>query len=45
MCRAFLAVGVDQAQVRGDAERAIVRYQQLPARFSAPTTRKKAAHP
>ncbi|HEY5356974.1 MAG TPA: site-specific integrase [Streptosporangiaceae bacterium] len=36
---------VDQAQVRAGAERAIVRYQEPPARFSAPRTRKKAAHP
>jgi len=35
----------DRAQVRADAERAIVRYQEPPARFSAATTRKKAAHP
>jgi Domain of unknown function (DUF1707) len=35
----------DRAQVRADAARAIVRYQEPPARFSAPRTRKKAAHP
>jgi hypothetical protein len=35
----------DQAQSRADSERAIVKYQQPPARFSAPRTRKKAAHP
>jgi hypothetical protein len=35
----------EQAQVRADSERAIVKYQQPPARFSAPRTRKKAAHP
>jgi len=35
----------DQAQVRPDSERAIVMYQQPPARFRAPRTRKKAAHP
>jgi hypothetical protein len=37
--------GSDQAEVRADAERAIVTYQQPPVRFSAPRTRKKAAHP
>ena len=35
----------DRAQVRAGAERAMVRYQEPPARFSAPRTRKKAAHP
>ena len=34
-----------RAQARGGAERAIVMYQEPPARFSAPRTRKKAAHP
>ena len=33
-----------RAQVRGDVERAILRYQEPPARFSAPITRKRAAH-
>jgi hypothetical protein len=37
--------GAGRAQVRADAERAIVRNQQPTARASAPTTRKKAAHP
>jgi hypothetical protein len=37
-------VRVGQAQDRADAERAMVRYQQPPARFSAPRTTKKAAH-
>jgi hypothetical protein len=35
----------EQAQVRANSERAIAMYQQPPARFSAPRTRKKAAHP
>ena len=39
------AAGVDQAQVRADAERAIVSSQQPAAILSAATTRKKAAHP
>ena len=30
---------------RGGEDRAIVMYQQPPARFSTPTTRKKAPHP
>jgi hypothetical protein len=38
-------VPVAQAQVRADAERATVRYQEPPARFSAARIRKKAAHP
>jgi hypothetical protein len=38
-------VPVAQAQVRADAGRTIVRYQEPPARFSAARTRKKAAHP
>jgi DNA-binding HxlR family transcriptional regulator len=33
------------AQDRADAERAMVRYQEPPARFSAAITRKKPAHP
>jgi hypothetical protein len=33
------------AQARAAAERAIVRYQQPPAKFSAASARKKAAHP
>jgi hypothetical protein len=37
--------GVDQAQVRAGAERAMVMYQEPPARFSVAITRKKAAHP
>jgi hypothetical protein len=38
-------VPVAQAQVQADAERATVRYQEPPARFSAARIRKKAAHP
>ena len=37
--------GAGQAQARAGAERAIVMYQYPPPRFSAPRTRKKAAHP
>lgn len=35
----------DRAQVEADAERAILRNQEPPARFSAPIARKNAAHP
>lgn len=38
------AAGVDQAQAGADAELAIARYQEPPARFSVAITRKKAAH-
>lgn len=34
-----------RCSARADAEPAIVRYQVPPAMFSAPRTRKKAAHP
>ena len=34
-----------RTQARGGAERAIVMYQKPPPRFSAPRTRKNAAHP
>ena len=36
---------VAQAQVRADSERATVRYQMPPPRFSAPRTRNRDAHP
>jgi hypothetical protein len=46
MARSFApAMPSDQAQDQAAAERAIVTYQQPPARFSAPIARKKAAHP
>jgi len=42
---AGIRVRSDQAQDQAGAELSIVRYQEPPARFSAPMTRKKVAQP